>query len=473
MQKVCHLLFAQSTPAARGAFGGDEAALFPRLQGGFAEADDLLFGGGEAFHAEGRRLFGRDEADAGGEVVRPRGLAPRRRRGQIQLQLQFSARVIVGGLDLHAARLIIDDAHIFAAAVDAVDLAGDGVGAAARPQRDAADGRAGVAERLLGGGDGVGGAFDLLEHLPADDDRLLHQRAGGKAARARIGEVAIRRGGEQLFGAGAHERLAGGDIGQAGDGGGEQAQQLVHVVARIQRAHALFFLPHQAQAALGKVAVGAGKIALDEGGGDRLLTAEQKLRRGGRERLFPLYFHGGGVPFFAQGGKKPGMGGKIFSAAAVFVRTREELSHGGHALAGDRGKIGAEGGGVAPFIPFVGGAVEQFDGLAPCIREQGGDRLEYAARPHFRPPLAGGAGEVQPLGKAAEGKACVFAGAGVDFADLGGDLHLQRAEAVDIFIGDDAVIRPAGGHGVGKPRREHDLCRPAAAFGIAAHEHGV
>ena len=125
----------------------------------------------------------------------------------------------------------------------------------------------------------------------------------------------------------------------------------MHVVARVQRAHALFFLPHQAQAALGKVAVGTGKIALDEGGGDRLLTAEQKLRRGGREHLFPLYFHGGGVPFFAQGGKKPGMGGKIFSAAAVFVRTREELSHGGHALAGDGSEVSAEGAGSRRSYP--------------------------------------------------------------------------------------------------------------------------
>ena len=82
-------------------------------------------------------------------------------------------------------------------------------------------------------------------------------------------------------------------------------------------------------------------------------------------------------------------------------------------------------------------------------------------------------GEVQPLGKGAERDAHVFPRAGVDLAYLGGKLHLQGAQAVDVPVGDERGVRAAGGHGVGESGGDDRLCAADAALGDVADEHGV
>ena len=89
------------------------------------------------------------------------------------------------------------------------------------------------------------------------------------------------------------------------------------------------------------------------------------------------------------------------------------------------------------------------------------------------PRLRERVGKVQLFRKSAQCEQDVFPRAGVDLADLGGDLHLQGTQAVDVPVRNERRVRAAGRNAVRQPRRKDDFGRGAAAFRDAAHKHRV
>ena len=160
------------------------------------------------------------------------------------------------------------------------------------------------------------------------------------------------------------------------------------------------------------------------------------------------------------------------SAGASPRSRRAKRAHGGRLFRTRTAQIAQKRRRVRLFAPLQRGARMHGEGPA-ARREEGTHRSDDLARLARVAAHRLRKGQVQPLRKPAQRQPDRLPRARVHFADLGRELDLQGAQAVDVAVGEERRIRPRGRDLVRHARGEHRLCRGAAAFGDPADEHRV